>query len=198
VIAIDGKALRGSRSVARGTGALYLVSAYAADMGLSLGQQPCEAKSNGVEAIEELLPVLTLEGAVVTIDAIGCQTAIASQIVEGGGDYVLAVKDNQPTLATALREFSACLNQPEIIRGGHAISTKPSTRAMAASRRAAARRWMISRGSTPSNYANAGRICARWRTSTRSARRTARSRSTRAVISSLPADAQRILLLTAV
>jgi predicted transposase YbfD/YdcC len=112
VIAIDGKALRGSRSVARGTGALHLVSAYAAEMGLSLGQQPCEAKSNEIEAIKELLPALALEGAVVTIDAIGCQTAIASQIVEGGGDYVLAVKDNQPTLATALREFFACLNQP--------------------------------------------------------------------------------------
>jgi len=112
VIAIDGKALRGSRSVARGTGALHLVSAYAAEMGLSLGQQPCEAKSNEIEAIKDLLPVLALEGAVVTIDAIGCQTAIASQIVEGGGDYVLAVKDNQPTLATALREFFACLNQP--------------------------------------------------------------------------------------
>ena len=79
---------------------------------LTLGQQPCEAKSNEIEAIKELLPVLALEGAVVTIDAIGCQTAIASQIVEGGGAYVLAVKDNQPTLATALREFFACLNQP--------------------------------------------------------------------------------------
>ena len=102
----------GSRSVARDTRALHLVSAYAAEMGLTLGQQPCEAKSNEIEAIKELLPALALEGAVVTIDAIGCQTEIARRIVDGGGDYVLAVKDNQPTLATALREFFACLNQP--------------------------------------------------------------------------------------
>jgi len=112
VIAIDGKSLRGSRSAARGLNALHLVSAYAAEMGLTLGQRPCEEKSNEIEAIKALLPTLALDGAVVTIDAIGCQTAIAGQIVEGGGDYVLAVKDNQPTLATALREFFACLNQP--------------------------------------------------------------------------------------
>jgi predicted transposase YbfD/YdcC len=81
VIAIDGKALRGSRSVARGTGALHLVSAYAAEMGLSLGQQPCEAKSNEIEAIKQLLPALALKRAVVTIDAIGCQSEIARLIV---------------------------------------------------------------------------------------------------------------------
>jgi predicted transposase YbfD/YdcC len=112
VVAIDGKSLRGSRSAARGIGALHLVSAYAAEMGLTLGQRPCEEKSNEIEAIKALLPTLALEGAVVTIDAIGCQTAIAQQIVERGGDYVLSVKDNQPSLAQALREFFACLNQP--------------------------------------------------------------------------------------
>jgi predicted transposase YbfD/YdcC len=112
VVAIDGKSLRGSRSAARGIGALHLVSEYAAEMGLTLGQQSCEEKSNEIEAIKALLPTLALEGAVVTIDAIGYQTAIAQQIVEGGGDYVLSVKDNQPSLAQALREFFACLNQP--------------------------------------------------------------------------------------
>jgi predicted transposase YbfD/YdcC len=112
VVAIDGKSLRGSRSAARGIGALHLVSAYAAEMGLTLGQRPCEEKSNEIEAIKALLPTLALEGAIVTIDAIGCQTAIAQQIVERGGDYVLSVKDNQPSLAQALREFFACLNQP--------------------------------------------------------------------------------------
>ena len=112
VIAIDGKALRGSARAERGLRALHQVSAYAADFGLTLGQRTCEEKSNEITAIEELLPALALEGAVVTIDAMGCQTAIAAQITEGGGDYVLAVKDNQLHLAEALRDFFATLNTP--------------------------------------------------------------------------------------
>jgi predicted transposase YbfD/YdcC len=110
VIAIDGKALRGSARSGCGLRALHQVSAYAADYGLTLGQRACEEKSNEITAIAELLPVLALEGAVVTIDAMGCQTAIAEQIVAGGGDYVLAVKDNQEQLAQALRDFFAILN----------------------------------------------------------------------------------------
>lgn len=111
VIAIDGKALRGSGSLGRGQRALHLVSAYAAEYGLTLGQRACEEKSNEITAIQELLPVLALEGAVVTIDAMGCQTAIAGQITQAKGDYVLAVKDNQPQLAEALRDFFATLNR---------------------------------------------------------------------------------------
>jgi predicted transposase YbfD/YdcC len=193
VIAIDGKALRGSRSVARDTRALHLVSAYAAEMGLSLGQQPCEAKSNEIEAIKELLPALALEGAVVTIDAIGCQTEIARRIVDGGGDYVLAVKDNQPTLATALREFFACLNQPgypsrpcdthETVDKGHG---RFETRRCVAVGELA---WL-----------DAIELRARW-PNLRSVARIESHREThgqvqtdtRYVISSLPADAQRIL-----
>jgi len=110
VIAIDGKALRGSARSGRGLRALHQVSAYAADYGVTLGQRACEEKSNEITAIADLLPVLALEGAVVTIDAMGCQTAIAEQIVAGGGDYVLAVKDNQEQLAQALRDFFAMLN----------------------------------------------------------------------------------------
>jgi len=112
VIAIDGKALRGSARSGRGLRALHQVSAYAAEYGLTLGQRTCDAKSNEITAIAELLPTLALEGAVVTIDAMGCQTAIAAQINEGGGDYVLAVKDNQPHLAEALRDFFSTLNAP--------------------------------------------------------------------------------------
>ena len=103
LIAIDGKSLRGSGRSARSLRALHQVSAYAAEYGLTLGQRTCEAKSNEITAIEELLPSLALDGAIVTIDAMGCQTAIAEQITTGGGDYVLAVKDNQPKLAKALR-----------------------------------------------------------------------------------------------
>lgn len=105
IIAIDGKSLRGSGSMTRGTRTIHMVSAYAAEYGLTLGQRTCEEKSNEITAIKELLPTLTLEGAVVTIDAIGCQTTIAQPIIDGGADYVLAVKDNQPTLAEAIRQF---------------------------------------------------------------------------------------------
>ena len=112
VIAIDGKALRGAARAERGLRALHQVSAYAAEFGLTLGQRSCEEKSNEITAIAELLPALTLEGAVVTIDAMGCQTAIAAQITEGGGDYVLAVKGNQPHLGEALWDFFSTLNAP--------------------------------------------------------------------------------------
>lgn len=112
VIAIDGKALRGAASGARGQRALHMVSAYAAEYGLSLGQRACEDKCDEIGTIQALLPALALEGAVVTIDAIGCQRAIAAQITEAKGDYVLAVKDNQPQLAEALRDFFATLNRP--------------------------------------------------------------------------------------
>ena len=112
VIAIDGKSLRGSARAERGLRALHQVSAYAAEYGLTLGQRTCEEKSNEITAIGALLPAVALEGAIVTIDAMGCQTAIATQITEGGGDYVLAVKDNQPHLAEALRDFFSTLNAP--------------------------------------------------------------------------------------
>ena len=77
-----------------------------------LGQRTCEEKSNEITAIEKLLPAPELKDAVVTIDAMGCRTAIAARITAGGGDYVLAVKDNQPHLAEALRDFFATLNAP--------------------------------------------------------------------------------------
>jgi predicted transposase YbfD/YdcC len=97
-IAIDGKTLRGS-----GTGklkALHLVSAWATENHLSLGQVACAEKSNEITAIPELLEMLCVEGALVTIDAMGCQKEIAAAIRAKKGDYVLTVKDNQPTLKT--------------------------------------------------------------------------------------------------
>jgi predicted transposase YbfD/YdcC len=95
-IAIDGKTLRGSGS--NKLGALHLVSAWATEHHLSLGQVATAEKSNEITAIPELLELLDLHGAIVTIDAMGCQKAIASKIVERGGDYVLTAKDNQPNL----------------------------------------------------------------------------------------------------
>lgn len=105
VIAIDGKSVRGSGSTCRGQRALHVVSAYASEMGLVLGQQRCDEKSNEITAIEALLPNLALSGCIVTIDAMGCQTAIAAQVVERKGDYLLNVKDNQPKLAEAIEEY---------------------------------------------------------------------------------------------
>ena len=105
VVAIDGKTVR--RSHRLGQGAIHLVSAYCGALRVSLGQVKTEAKSNEITAIPELLEALLLKGAVVTIDAMGCQHAIAQKIVQGGADYVLAVKDNQPGLCEALRELFA-------------------------------------------------------------------------------------------
>jgi len=105
VVAIDGKTVR--RSHRLGQGAIHLVSAYCGALRVSLGQVKTEAKSNEITAIPELLEALLLKGAVVTIDAMGCQQAIARKIVQGGADYVLAVKDNQPDLCEALRELFA-------------------------------------------------------------------------------------------
>ena len=105
VVAIDGKTVR--RSHRLGQGAIHLVSAYCGALRVSLGQVKTEAKSNEITAIPELLEALLLKGAVVTIDAMGCQQAIAQKIVQGGADYVLAVKDNQPGLCEALRELFA-------------------------------------------------------------------------------------------
>ena len=98
VIAIDGKTHRRSHDHANATAALHLVSAWANDNRLVLGQVAVDTKSNEITAIPMLLDLLDLRDCTVTIDAMGCQTAIATQIVERGGDYLLALKGNQPQL----------------------------------------------------------------------------------------------------
>jgi predicted transposase YbfD/YdcC len=98
VIAIDGKTVRRSHDQAAGRQALHLVSAWASTSGLVLAQVATEAHQTELAAMPVLLEGLALEEAVVTIDAMGCQTALALQIRHRGGDYVLALKDNQPTL----------------------------------------------------------------------------------------------------
>src|SRR6266850_7433161 len=95
-VAIDGKTLRGSRTSK--IGALHLVSAWATANHLSLGQVAVAEKSNEITAIPQLLDLLDVHGAFVSIDAMGCQKEIAAKIRARGGDYVLSVKDNQPTL----------------------------------------------------------------------------------------------------
>jgi predicted transposase YbfD/YdcC len=97
-VPIDGKTVRRSGRRGRGLAPLHLVSAWAGANHITLGQVAVDDKSNEITAIPRLLELLDLSGAVVTIDAMGCQKEIAAKIVSGGGDYILAVKDNQPHL----------------------------------------------------------------------------------------------------
>ena len=98
-LAIDGKTLRRSFDAPGGERALHVVSAFAADgLGLVLGQMAVDDKSNEITAIPELLRLLDLQGCTVTIDAMGCHKTIAAQIVSQGGDYLLALKGNHPVL----------------------------------------------------------------------------------------------------
>ena len=102
VVAIDGKTLRRSHDKANGQRAIHMVSAWSSSNALVLGQVKTEEKSNEITAIPLLLEMLSLEGSLVTIDAMGCQKAIAESILSKGADYLLAVKDNQPSLYEAL------------------------------------------------------------------------------------------------
>lgn len=96
-IAIDGKTMRRSHDRAKGFGPMHLVSAWLTQAGLTLGQVATEEKSNEITAIPELLRLIDIKGSVITIDAMGTQTAIVDAIVEGSGEYVLALKGNQET-----------------------------------------------------------------------------------------------------
>ena len=105
IVAIDGKTLRRSFDRGDGQGPIHMISAWAAGQRLVLGQLAVGAKENEITAIPELLALLNLEGAIVTIDAIGCQKKIAATIRDRGADYLLALKDNQPTLHRDVADF---------------------------------------------------------------------------------------------
>jgi len=105
ILPVDGKTLRRSHDRDKGLGALHSVSVWASEYGLSLGQVACDEKSNEITAIPELLRLVDIKGAIITIDAMGTQKAIAEQIVEGGADYVLALKGNQGTLHQAVIDY---------------------------------------------------------------------------------------------
>jgi predicted transposase YbfD/YdcC len=115
LVAVDGKTLR--RSHDRGTmkSALHSVCAWSVENHVVLGQQSVGDKSNEITAIPELLRMLELKGAIVSIDAMGCQKQIAKQIVDSGGDYVLAVKDNHPTLHAAIDEHFVRYHEGESV-----------------------------------------------------------------------------------
>ncbi|HSH84874.1 MAG TPA: ISAs1 family transposase, partial [Guyparkeria sp.] len=105
VLAVDGKTLRRSHDRQNGLGPLHLVSVWASEMGLTLGQVATDEKSNEITAIPEVLRLVDLSGAIITIDAMGTQTAIAAQVVDGGGDFVLTVKGKYRTLFESLRDY---------------------------------------------------------------------------------------------
>lgn len=102
VYAIDGKTLRRSHDRKKGLGALHSVSVWASEYGLSLAQVATDEKSNEITAIPELLKLVDIKGAIITIDAMGTQKEIAKQIIDGKGDYVLGLKGNQGTLHEAV------------------------------------------------------------------------------------------------
>jgi predicted transposase YbfD/YdcC len=102
ILAVDGKTARRSHDRKKGLGALHSVSLWASEFGLSLGQVACAEKSNEITAIPELLRLVDIKGAIITIDAMGTQKAIAAEIIDGKADYVLGLKGNQETLHQAV------------------------------------------------------------------------------------------------
>ncbi len=123
IIAIDGKTLRGSANRRKKQPALHLVSAWATQNRVVLGQVRTEEKSNEIEAIPRLLNLIDIKNSIVTLDAMGCQQAIAKQIIAQEGDYVLSLKENQPTLyqdvvsiftAAEERQFKKILHRRKI------------------------------------------------------------------------------------
>ncbi len=105
LIAIDGKTCRRSHDASHQLGALHIVSAWASEEGIALGQVATEKKSNEITAIPELLKQIELTDSLITIDAMGCQKEIARDIVDGGGDFVISVKDNQPKLRESIETY---------------------------------------------------------------------------------------------
>jgi predicted transposase YbfD/YdcC len=112
-IPIDGKTMRGSYKNADKSDMLHIVSAWASQQGITLGQVAVDSKSNEITAIPKLLEMLDLNGAIVSIDAMGCQREIASKIVAGSGDYVLQVKGNQLSLQKAIESSFTEADQTE-------------------------------------------------------------------------------------
>ncbi len=118
-MAIDGKTLRSSGTAKLGP--LHLVSAWATAQHLSLGQVAVDAKSNEITAIPVLLELLDVNGALVTIDAMGCQKAIAEKIIEQGADYILVVKDNQQNLLTDIQDALVRAAEADFAGLGHDV-----------------------------------------------------------------------------
>jgi predicted transposase YbfD/YdcC len=123
VVAIDGKTMRGSHHHRLGRKAIHMVSAFASDLGITLGQLKTAEKSNEITAIPELLAMLELTGCIVTIDSMGCQTGIATAIIEKDAHYVLALKGNHEKLHEQVQDFFGIAEQHDY----KALETTPYT-----------------------------------------------------------------------
>jgi len=121
---VDGKTARRSDNRKKDLGALHSVSIWASEFGLSLGQVACAEKSNEITAIPELLRLVDIKGAIITIDAMGTQKAITAQIIEGEGDYVLALKGNQETLHQAIIEHIDEQLEGDLARAREHVTTE--------------------------------------------------------------------------
>ncbi len=157
VVTIDGKVLRRSFDRASGKSPLHMVSAWGCEQRLVLAQIATDAKSNEITAVPKLLEMLSLKGTIVTVDALNCQRDIAQQIVEQGGDYVLALKGNQATLHDDVVRF---LDDPAM-QDEHSRS-RWSMRITAASRPARPRSQPISAGCKRITAGPAWPPSARW------------------------------------
>ena len=140
LVAIDGKTSRRSHDRSTGKKALHLVSAWASNERLVLGQEAVEEKSNEITAIPVLLERLAIKGALVTIDAIACNPKIAQDINNAGADYLLAVKDNQPTLHREMKSYFDSAPAEEVasvthVEKGHGRLGNPPTRRKSAGTR---------------------------------------------------------------
>jgi predicted transposase YbfD/YdcC len=133
VVAIDGKVMRRSFDTASGKSALHMVSAWGCEQRLVLAQLATEEKSNEITAVPKLLQLLSLKDCIVTVDALNCQRAIAQQIVDQGGDFVMALKGNQGTLHDDVRRFfadpeSTTQSSQPLVEGDHGrIETRTAT-----------------------------------------------------------------------
>ena len=164
VIAIDGKALRRSKTKAgKGGGMLHLVTAWASPNGLTLGQVACEEKSNEIVAIPKLLGLLILKNTTVTLDAAGTQTAIAAQIRKQKGHSILAVKGNQKGLKADCWLCSRKRSTPTS-RATDTPSTAKAQAAVLENNTAGPRSGAATSGRSPRTTGNGrgGRTCGRW------------------------------------
>lgn len=124
-VAIDGKTVRGSYTDAEKSDAIHIVSAWATENGVTLGQTEVDSKSNEITAIPELLELIDIRNTIVTLDAMGCQKSIAEKIIDEGGDYVFAVKDNHPKLCAAITDyFEMAHNEGLTAHGVRSTTTK--------------------------------------------------------------------------
>jgi predicted transposase YbfD/YdcC len=192
VVALDGKTLRRSHDRTNGQAAIHLVSAWATQNRLVLGQVKVADKANEITALPDLIQLLALEGCIVTIDAMGCQTAIAHTIIDQGADYVLALKGNQPATEQVVQEVFAAAqatgfqglahDRHEMIEKGHG-------------RMEVRRCWTISEPEHVAYLNEQGRWARLGSIAMIEAERTigeATSRETRYYLSSLAGDAQQV------